>query len=306
MDELLGYQLHKHSHTCYKKNRKAKICRFGFPKPPLPETMILNPFDKKEDKKVIETHRKTYANIQEKLTSMGRSFKENINFQEFLQSLSLTNEEYILAVRSSIRRATVFLRRETSEIFINNYNKKLLIAWRANMDIQYILDTYACTRYCVGYIMKSDGGVSKLLRAAQKEMENGNHTALEKLKRFAKVLCHGCEVSTQEAAGFLLGLPNTMCSRQDVFINTSEPLDRIGFLKPQKELNKLEDDSEEIFVQGLHDHYSNRPEQLEDVCLAEFASMYDKVGFKKKPKTKDSEQPEVIDEESDGTFHVDN
>jgi len=237
---------------------------------------------------------------------MGRSFKENIDFEEFLQSLSLTSKEYIFAVRSSIRRATVFLRRETSEIFINNYNKKLLIAWRANMDIQFILDTYACTRYCVGYIMKSDGGVSKLLRAAQKEMENGNHTALEKLKRFAKVLCHGCEVSTQEAAGFLLGLPNTMCSKQDVFINTSEPLDKIGFLKPQKELDKLEDDSEEIFVQGLHDHYSNRPVELEDTCLAEFASMYDKVGFRKNPKTlKESEPVDIVEEESDGNFHVD-
>jgi hypothetical protein len=41
MENLIGYQVHKHSQYCKKdKNRK---CRFGFPKPPMKETKILIP-----------------------------------------------------------------------------------------------------------------------------------------------------------------------------------------------------------------------------------------------------------------------
>ncbi len=115
----------------------------------------------------------------------------------------------------------------------------LLIAWRANIDIQFILDTYACTKYCVGYIMKSDGGVSQLLQAAQNEAKAGNFTVAEKLKKFCKILCHGCEISTQEAA---------------------------ASLRSQEELNTLEDESEDIFVKGTFDHYTNRPLEMEDMC----------------------------------------
>lgn len=123
------------------KNRRTKICRFGFPKPPVPETIILQPLGKEIEKETIENYRKIFAKIQEKLNEFGRSFKDEIDFQIFLQSLDLDKEEYFLAVRSSIKRATVFLKRKTSEVFVNNYNKQLLIAWRANIDIQFILDT---------------------------------------------------------------------------------------------------------------------------------------------------------------------
>jgi hypothetical protein len=43
MESLIGYQLHKHSHTCEKKIKKGEKCRFGFPKPPFDETCILIP-----------------------------------------------------------------------------------------------------------------------------------------------------------------------------------------------------------------------------------------------------------------------
>ena len=46
MANLIGYQIHKHSHTCEKKLRKGQKCRFGFPKPPMKETRILLPLEK--------------------------------------------------------------------------------------------------------------------------------------------------------------------------------------------------------------------------------------------------------------------
>jgi hypothetical protein len=129
---------------------------------------------------------------------------------------------FIFAIQSSIKRPTVFLKRSTNATFINGYNRLLLEAWGANIDTQFVLDTYACTKYCVGYILKSEG-VSGLLQAAARDARKGNTSVNDKLKKFANILMNGAEISAQEAAQFLLGIRNTMCSRQDSFINTSEP-----------------------------------------------------------------------------------
>jgi hypothetical protein len=130
----------------------------------------------------------------------------------------------------------------------------------------------------VGYILKSEGGVSRLLQAAVHEAKRGNKSIQEKLNKFANVLINGTEISAQEAAGFILGLDNTSCSRTDVFINTAPPNERIGFLKPLEELENLEDNSDDVCVKSLIDHYSKRPMELQNTCLAEFASMYNITG----------------------------
>lgn len=41
--ELVNYQTHRHSRTC--KSGGKNICRFNFPLPPLPETLILEPLN---------------------------------------------------------------------------------------------------------------------------------------------------------------------------------------------------------------------------------------------------------------------
>jgi hypothetical protein len=207
--------------------------------------------------------------------------------------------DYIFAIRSSIKRPTVFLKRSTNAIFINGYNRQLLEAWGANIDIQFVLDTYACAKYCVGYILKSEGGVSGLLQAATRDARKGNTSVKDKLKAFANVLMNGTEISAQEAAQFLLGIPNTMCSRQDVFISTSEPNDRIGILKSQKELEDMDDDCQDVCAKGLIDHYIKRPKELEGTCLAEFASMYEYSKSKRRKRSKKDEEQSVCTTEGD-------
>ena len=39
------------------------------------------------------------------------------------------------------------LKREPGECFSNNYNPSVMLAWQANMDIQFVLDAYACIMY---------------------------------------------------------------------------------------------------------------------------------------------------------------
>jgi len=276
MEPIIGYQIHKHSQTCWKNARKGKQCRFGFPKPPMDATTILSPLGTNSGKECERTEAvRRYKRIDDELNLIGRSYKEDIPLEDFIRRLRMTKEDYMLAVRSSISRPTVFLKRSTNAIFINGYNKNLLIAWQANIDFQFVLDTYACAKYCVGYILKSDGGVSKALQAAAADAKRGNVSVKEKLKKYANILINGSEISAQEAAAYLLGIGNTSCSRMDVFVNTSPPCERIGILKSTEKLKELEDSSNEIFARSIIDYYTLRPENLEEICLAEFATYYE-------------------------------
>ena len=107
----------------------------------MPGTIILTPlenscYDEKNQKNIKENAEK----IKEVLDNMKCG--EEITFEDFLNNLQLTEESYILAVRHTLKRATLCLKRAPSEIRINNYNSVLLNAWQANMDIQYVLDPY--------------------------------------------------------------------------------------------------------------------------------------------------------------------
>ena len=89
-----------------------------------------------------------------------------VYIEDFLQNLSLTHDEYITALRSCLKRPTVFLQRNMNELCINAQIRPFLYIWKANMGLQYILDTYACVIYVVSYIGKAQRGMSKLLRGA--------------------------------------------------------------------------------------------------------------------------------------------
>ena len=97
------------------------------------------------------------------------------SFQDYLNNvLKLSLEDYINCIRNSLRGPRVFLKRKPSDIRVNAYNSALLQAWAANIDIQFVLDPYACAMYIVSYISKSQRGMSDLLNRAAKEAREGN------------------------------------------------------------------------------------------------------------------------------------
>jgi hypothetical protein len=111
------------------------------------------------------------------------------------------------------------------------------------MDIQYILDPYACVKYCVTYLTKSFGGISKLLREIEADLRRGNKTLKEKIRTISNRFINSVEISAQEAAYLVLGLNLTNCSRDEVFINTGPSEERVKVLRPLDELKKLEPES---------------------------------------------------------------
>ena len=78
-----------------------------------------------------------------------------ISFDDFLKEINVTEEHYIIAIQYSLKRDTLFLKRSPTQIRINNYNVNVLNAWRANMDIQFVLDPYASAVYILSYLQKA-------------------------------------------------------------------------------------------------------------------------------------------------------
>ena len=63
-------------------------------------------------------------------------YGNDVTFDDFLKVLDVGESDYIQAIRCSLKKATLFLKRSPKEIRINSYNQNLLAAWRANMDLQ--------------------------------------------------------------------------------------------------------------------------------------------------------------------------
>ena len=144
-----------------------------------------------------------------------------------LLDLSVTEENYLPAVRSSLNAATVFLKRNPNELRINNYNAACLGAWRANMDIQFVLDVYACAVHIVNYISKAQKGMSELLQETCTEARKGNSSIKQQVRDIGIKFVNNVEISAEEAVYIVLQLPVRKASRQIIFINTSPPEERV-------------------------------------------------------------------------------
>ena len=83
------------------------------------------------------------------------------------------------------------------------------------------------------------------------------------------------EISAQEAVYIVLQVPMRKSFRQVIFINTAPPEERVKLLKPMNEIEKMDDESEEVHSSGLLNRYMKRPSSLENVTLADWAALYD-------------------------------
>ena len=155
------------------------------------------------------------------------------------------------------------------------FNENILLAWKANLDIQIALEPYGCASYIVGYISKSQRGMSAQLDAAAKEARRGNLDLKKQVRHIGNVFSNCVEVSAQEAVYLDLQIPLTKCTRDIVFINTSIPEERIFLLKPKAALDELPAESTDVESENVIQRYSKRPRQLGKLCLADYVSKVD-------------------------------
>ena len=67
----------------------------------------------------------------------------------------------------------------------------------------------------------------------------------------------------------------------------------VSLPKPQLQLAQLHDDDEDVFATSVIDRYAARPLALQNICLAEFAVMYNAI----QSSTKTGETEDVNTEE---------
>uniref|UniRef100_A0A8D8UR91 ATP-dependent DNA helicase n=1 Tax=Cacopsylla melanoneura TaxID=428564 RepID=A0A8D8UR91_9HEMI len=268
-------QKHKHTHTCYKTDiqKKQRHCRFNIPIACMPETRILLPLPEEEKtEKMKENFKKIEGLMKHYYIKM-----EDRSFEYVLEKLEMNEDDYILAIRSSLKQVRVFLKRGTQEVGINGYNKDILCLFEANMDIQFVLEEYGLASYIVNYISKCEAGLSKLLRNASKDIESGNVTLKEKFRKIGNVFLNGSLMSAQEAVYYLLCMPVSKNSRRVILINTGPQAERVGMLKSKSKLSTLPGDSNDVFEQNIIEKYCKRKKALENICLAEYAACYHRV-----------------------------
>ena len=210
----------------------------------MPRTIILKPLEKSShDEKESKLIKENSEKIKQVLD--GMKYGEDITFEDFLKMLGLTEESYLLAIRNTLKRDTSFLKRSPSEMRINNYNAHLLQAWQANMDIQYVLDPYACATYILSYITKGQRGMSRLLEKAFEEAKAGNKDITNRVRHIGNKFLNAVEVSAQEAVYLVLQMPLRRSSRDVQFISASPPDERTFLIKKLEKLKELPDSSQE-------------------------------------------------------------
>ena len=266
-DDSMTFQQHRHSATCKRGTR----CRFAFPHAPSSKTIIARPPVEGSESALSSDRKVEILNAVKKCLN-DENTEADITLADLLNKAKVTDADYHRALSMSNTGKTVILKRPPAAQWTNSFNEDILRTWKANMDLQYILDPYSCMMYVTSYMMKSEKAMSELLSKVSKEA--GSEDIKAQLNKVGSTFLNHREVSAQEAAYRLLSIPLKKSSRTVVFINTSPKDKRVAILKPASVISGMDQDDENIFCVNLIDRYAARPRDLDNISLAEFAATY--------------------------------
>ncbi|XP_055084862.1 LOW QUALITY PROTEIN: uncharacterized protein LOC117386060, partial [Periophthalmus magnuspinnatus] len=272
LEKVTSVQQHskRHSKTCKKKN---KVCRFNFPRPVSSRTFIkqkdpdAEPLVTKEEAEFIMSVLKNAILDETNLC---------LSADELFASLGLSQFTFEQVYSVLDGHTHIVLKRDVGEAWINNYNEKLLTCWNANMDIQYVVDAWACVVYIISYISKAERDMGLLLSNAQKEASKGNVSAKEAFKKLGSVYLHNRDVSAQEAVYRVTNMHLKEFSRKVTFVPTGNNIVRMS-----KPIGEIDDEmGEDIWMTNTIDRYLSRPNDntFNDMCIATFVSEYRLLG----------------------------
>ena len=108
-EHVLKVQIHMHS-SCCKRHGK---CRFNFPRPPTPYTLIAKP---------SESSSSTNQDLTKVRKQLDKTLAD-ITLEELLEKTDVTVDQYTIAVSTSTK---VML----SSCNVNNYNPHVMLAWQ--------------------------------------------------------------------------------------------------------------------------------------------------------------------------------
>ena len=218
--------LHHHHHTKSCRKRKKLHCRFNFPQPPMKKTRILKPLEY-DNEKTKENANLIFGTIQ------NSKYDSTYTFDDFLKDLGLTNDEYIHAIQCSLNRTTVLLERRPSETWTNSFSRHVANIWNANIDSQFIVDSFATAMYCSSYMTKFDRTITSTFKRIREEHKKSDVSVIKTISNLGKALVNMQQMSAQQAVHIILSLPLNTSSRNCIFVNTS-PIEHRAFVLKKK------------------------------------------------------------------------
>ena len=195
----------------------------------------------------------------------------NMSEEILLQRANITKSDYYNALSLS-KKTTIIMKRSTSEMNINNYNPIILRALRANMDIKYITNIWACIAYLTSYMCKPERTMSELMRKASKEAHDKE--IQHKLFHIGQVFLKCREVSEHEAIARVLSLPLRRSNLMVTYIPTGPKNERTRMMKPFSTIAKMDDEDKDIYLPNIIDKYTARPDNLGNISLAYFCANF--------------------------------
>lgn len=153
--------------------------------------------------------------------------------------------------------------------------------------------------------------MSKLLEQVAKNVEKQSGNIRSKLKTVINAFINNCEISAQEIALHVLQIKMCKCSTGEVFICTSPHEKREKMKKGRQKLEEIREKNEmstDWYEKSSLDHYIDRPDELENTCLADFAALwtYTKSTKKLSGTSVTNVESEISDDNSVCSFSSDN
>ena len=154
---------------------------------------------------------------------------------------------------------------------INSYNIDCISVWKVNMDLQFCAHPYACIMYVLSYIMKSEHGMSEVLKQVAKQFKD---KAVEEQMKIISAFANKREVSINESGMRVMSQWLFKKTRTVVFVDSRPKEECARMPKPFSMLIDMDGEDKNVFLRSIHERYEARPGDLEDLCLANFVTRY--------------------------------
>ena len=247
--------------------KKGVNCRFYFPCPPSAENVIsrsnVNAKKLKKARRIVNKVIETIGKIDD-ITKVTET--------ELLAIAKVSRDDYYKSLARFRRKTNIVIKRRPTDINVSPYNTVILACLRANMNLQFVVGIYGLVAYLTSYLCKPEHTMSEFMKAAAAESHSSG--IKDRLRAIGDVFLTKREVSCHEAVMRCLSMPLRRSNIDVLYIPTGEIKNRTRVLKSQCQLVAMDPDDDNVFATNIIDRYAKRPDILESMCYAEFASNY--------------------------------
>ena len=124
-----------------------------------------------EKYQILKRREDILSKVQNYINSFFNPNKESYVENTTIYAVLKENDNYWALAISADSDYQIHLRKDARSYFVNNYHTVLSKSWRANIDLQPVINHYNAVAYMAAYFSKSEQETSEALRQAEREIE---------------------------------------------------------------------------------------------------------------------------------------